>query len=140
MPLTKEQWHADRTRRMRDHHEWAERQWKSAFNEDWHYEYLLHFLRAKLTTMARYNRHLSYDADGPYYARQIQRAIRMIDIILQNGGDGGNLPYVNTKNRARIPASPDNFQSGSEAQHLRFDKAWMLLWKILSEQLRNWGD
>ena len=139
MPFTKEQSVGFRARSMRDHHEWAVRQWENAFNEDWDYEYLLLFLRAKLTTMARYNLHLSYAVNGLYYAHQIQRAIRMIDIILQNGGKETALPHVNMKNRSRIPATPDGFY-GTDEQRLRFDKAWMLLWKILSEQLMNWGD
>lgn len=101
MALTKEQFGRRRHRLMRDHREWAVRQWERAFCDDWDYEYLLIVLRAKLTTMQRYNQHLSYAMNGPYYARQIRRAIRMIDIVLQNGGNDGSLPHVNMKNAAQ---------------------------------------
>ena len=47
-----------------------------------------------------------------------EMAISMIDIVL----DGGGLFFE------------------SDAQRLRFDKAWMLLWKMLSGQMMNWGD
>ena len=84
----------------------------------------------------------------------LYRAIKMIDIILQEGGrdDYGErddfMPvpesfrhYVNMRNRSRIPRPEDGGISfWSEAQCLRFDKAWMLLWKILSERLMTWGD
>ena len=89
--------------------------------------------------MQRYNLHLSYAMNGPYYARQIRRAIRMIDIVLQNGGDAGALPHVNMRNRARIPRMSDS-RTISEEQSLRFDTAWMLLGRILAEQLMAWGD
>ena len=143
-----------RRRMMQYHHDWARRQWTAAFTEDCDYEYLLIHLRAKLVTMERYNRHLSYDWNGCYYADQIKRAIRMIDIVLEEGGrddyaDNDGIfyvpesfkHYVNMRNRSRIPRPDDGGLSFcSDAQRLRFDKAWMLLWKILSEQMMNWGD
>ena len=143
-----------RRREMRDHREWARRRWKSAFSDDWDYTYFLVHMRAKLETMERYNNQLSYAMRGPYYGHQIGRAIKMIDIILQEGGmdDYGErddfMPvpesfrhYVNMRNRSRIPRPEDGGISfWSEAQCLRFDKAWMLLWKILSERLMTWGD
>ena len=152
MTYTKSKRAAARRREMQAHHEWARRVWESAFTEDWDYEYLLIHLRAKLVTMERYNTHLSYVVNGPYYGAQIRRAIRMIDIILDEGGskdydrwdDYSADPasfrhYVNMRNRSRIPRRGYHYFS-SEAQQLRFDKAWMLLWKILSEQMMDWGD
>jgi hypothetical protein len=150
----KEYWSMRRSREMRYHREWAVRKWKDSFTDDWDYEYLLVHLRAKLETMERYNLHLSYALNGPYYGHQIGRAIRMIDIILQEGGrsdydereDYTPVPetfkhYVNMRNRSRIPdAAGGRIYFRSDAQHLRFDKAWMLLWKILSEQSMAWGD
>ena len=143
-----------RRRMMQYHHEWARRQWEAAFTEDWDYEYLLIHLRAKLVTMERYNRHLSYARDGHYCADQISRAIRMMDIVLEEGGrddyaemDGlfyvpaSFKHYVNMRNRTRIPRPDDGgLLFCSDAQRLRFDKAWMLLWNILSEQMMRWGD
>lgn len=143
-----------RSREMRYHREWAVRKWKGAFTDDWDYEYLLVHLRAKLETMERYNLHLSYAMYGTYYGHQIGRAIKMIDIILQEGGRSdydereGCTPvpesfkhYVNMRNLARIPRPDDGgIAFWSDAQRLRFDKAWMLLWKILSEQMMIWGD
>lgn len=143
-----------RSRMMQDHWEWARRKWEKAFKDDWHHEYLLIHLKAKLETMERYNMHLSYAMNGPYYGHQIRRAIQMIDIILDGGGKGdyakhkGFMPvaksfthYVNMRNRKRIPRPDDGgITFWSEAQQLRFDKAWMLLWKILSERMMTWGD
>lgn len=142
------------SRDMLFHHEWARRRWESAFSEDWHYYYFLVHIRAKLLTMEHYNMNLSYATNGPYYAHQIRRAIQMIDIILAQGGrfdyaiEKGYRPvpksfkhYVNMRNRKRIPHQDNGGLSfWSEAQELRFDKAWMLLWKILSERLMSWGD
>ena len=143
-----------RNRKVQFHREWARRQWISAFSEDWHHEYFLEHIRAKLVTMEHYNRCLSYALNGPCYASQIHRAIQMIDIILAEGGrsdyakEKGYTPvpksfkhYVNMRNRKRIPHPNDGgIVFWSEAQKLRFDKAWMLLWKILSERLMMWGD
>ena len=142
---------------MQDHREWAMRQWQAAFTADWGYEYLLIHLRAKLVTMERYNRNLSYAAKGPDDAHQIHVAIRMIDIILARGGQNDYddelgpddiwpkpesfSHYVNMRNRGRIPRANDGGQSYlSDAQQLRFDKAWMLLWKILADRSILWGD
>ena len=84
----------------------------------------------------------------------INNETRHIDIILQEGGrsdydereDYTPVPesfkhYVNMRNRSRIPgAAGGRIYFVSDAQQLRFDKAWMLLWKILSEQSMAWGD
>lgn len=155
MAFTNKEYRAEkRSREMRYHREWAVRKWKGAFTDDWDYEYLLVHLQAKLETMERYNLHLSYAMNGTYYGHQIGRAIKMIDIILQEGGrndydereDYAPVPesfkhYVNMRNRTRIPgAAGGRIYFVSDAQQLRFDKAWMLLWKILSEQSMAWGD
>ena len=143
-----------RSRQMAFHREWARRQWAGAFTDDWHHEYMLTYLRAKLVTMERYNSHLSYAGNGRYYGHQIRKAIRMIDIILDEGGRNDYAEekrfkpvpssfkhYVNMRNRSRIPRPDDGGISfWSDAQRLRFDKAWMLLWKILSERSMTWGD
>ena len=142
-----------RSRKMQFYWEWARRKWENAFTDDWHHEYLLIHFKAKLETMERYNMHLSYAMNGPYYGHQIKRAIEMIDIILDEGGKGdyakhrSYMPvaksfthYVNMRNRKRIPRPDDEgIYFWSEAQKLRFDKAWMLLWKILSERMMTWG-
>ena len=142
-----------RSREMRIHREWARRKWIGAFTDDWDYEYFLIHMRAKLETMERYNNQISYAINGPYYGHQIGRAINMIDIILDEGGrcdyderdEFMPIPesfnhYVNMKNRSRIPETDNGLSFWSDAQRLRFDKAWMLLWKILSERLMTWGD
>lgn len=155
MPYPTRQRKAIRSRTMRVHREWSARKWKKAFCDDWHYSFLLAGIKAKLETMERYNMNLSYDANGPYYGHQIRLAIRMIEIIWDEGGrdDYGEFDefipkpesfthYVNMRNRDRIPRhggdGGDYFWS--EAQELRFDKAWILLWKILSEKMMAWGD
>mgnify|MGYP002864441561 CR=1 FL=1 len=114
-----------------------------------HYDYLV--------AMERYNLNLSYVVKGQYYARQIHTAIKMIDIILARGGQNDYddelgpdeiwpklesfSHYVNVRNRSRIPRANDGGECyWSDAQQLRFDKAWMLLWKILAERSILWRD
>ena len=150
MVRTKKLRNARRARDLRNHREWARRQWVDAFDEDWDYEYLLFMLKAKLTTMAKYFRNRTYIRSGTYYGKQMELAVRLIDIILSEGGEvdyarigiGFKFPYkVNMRNRARIP-SP-NYHGMSficKEQRLRFDKAWMLLWRLLSEKTLSWSD
>ncbi len=150
MVRTKKHRHARRVRDLRNHREWARRQWINAFDEDWDYEYLLFILKAKLTTMARYFRNRAYIRNGPYYGKQMELAVRLINIILAEGGEvdyarigiGFKFPYkVNIRNRSRIP-SPDHhcMRFICKEQQLRFDKAWMLLWRLLSEKMITWSD
>ena len=157
MARTNKAYRDRRKQLMQDHHEWALRQWQAAFSEDWHNEYMLTHFRAKLVTMKRYNLNLSYAAKGPDDAHQIHVAIKMIDIILEHGGQNDYADelgpediwpkpesfshYVNMRNRGRIPRVNDGGECyWSDAQQLRFDKAWMLLWKILAERSILWGD
>ena len=150
----KKQWMVQ-MRQMENHDKWAQRKLERAFGTDWDYGYLLLFIRAKLETMERFQHLYIKNENSHYYGHQIRRAINMIDIIMKDGGmydyteDVENKPkpdsfqhYVNMKNRIRIPHPNDQgvFSFRSEAQKLRFDKAWMLLWKILSEQMLLWGE
>lgn len=132
---------------MLRHREWAARKWERAFCDDWHYEYMLVHIRAKLETMEQYNLHLSYCANRSYYGHRIGTAIKMIDIIMVQGGEYEDIERpetfrhrVNMRNRHRIPQYDSEHVFWSDAQHLRFDKAWMLLWKILAECSMAWGD
>ncbi len=150
MARTNRKARAIRRARMIAHDDWAKRRWDNAFNDDWDYEYLLRALRVKLVTMSRYFNNLSYIRRGPYYGGQMSLAIKLIDIILDKGGNmdfkrvgkGNTFPFkVNIHNRSRIP-SPDYHGEHfwCEEQRLRFDKAWMLLWRILLEKMMSWSD
>lgn len=139
MARTNRKSRAIRRAQMIAHDDWAKRRWDNAFDDDWDYEYLLRALRVKLVTMSRYFTHLSYIRRGPYYGGQMSLAINLIDIILDKGGQGDF--KVNMHNRPRIP-SPDYHGEHfwCEEQRLRFDKAWMLLWRLLSEKMMSWSD
>lgn len=140
----------ERSRQMTAHYDWARRRWDNAFDDDWDYEYLLGALRVKLVMMSHYFKSLSHIRRGPYYGGQMSLAIKLIDIILAKGGNvdfrragiGFKFPYkVNMHNRSRIP-SP--YYHGEhfwcKEQQLRFDKAWMLLWRLLPEKMMYWSD
>ena len=135
---------------LQNHYEWAERQWKDAFDDDRDFENLLYTMRAKLTTMARYFKTLSYKKGRFNRGKQMDLAIKLIDIVATKGGHFDykdiNIPdsykhIVNMRNRDRIPrASHPEEYIRSEAQRLRYDKAWMLLWRLFSEKMMYWSD
>jgi hypothetical protein len=139
MARTNRKARAVRRARMIAHYDWAKRRWDNAFDDDWDYEYLLRALRVKLVTMSHYFNNLSYIRRGRYYGGQMSLAIKLIDIILDKGGQGDF--KVNMHNRSRIP-SPDYHGEHfwCEEQRLRFDKAWTLLWRLLSEKMMSWSD
>lgn len=95
-------------------------------------------MKVKLGMMVEYMRHWTPIADGPVYADQMERAISLMEIIIDWGGESEYAhsedendyfdakhfsPYVNMRNRKRFP-SPDydgrNFWC--KAQRVRFDK------------------
>lgn len=111
----------------------------AALNENWGWYHLMSVMKVKLGMMAEYMREWSYIADGPVYDDQMERAIRLIEVILDSGGeseyrrDEGDEPcldsehfsrYVNFRNRERFTGTDcygHNFWC--DAQHLRFIKA-----------------
>ena len=93
---------------------------------------------------------------GSVYADQMELAVSLIQVILDKGGeydyahsedeeeylDAEHFShYVNFRNRSRIP-SPDycGERFWCEAQRLRFDKAWNLLWELFRTKLLSWSD
>ena len=130
--------------------------WAAAFNENWGWYHLLSVIKVKLEMMAEYMRQWSPIERGAVYAAQMELAVSLIQIILDKGGksdyahvddedeylDAGHFShYVNFRNRSRIP-SPDYCGElfRCEAQRLRFDKAWNLLWDIFRTRLLSWED
>ena len=130
--------------------------WAAAFNENWGWYHLLSVIKVKLEMMAEYMRQWSVLADGSVYADQMERTIKLIQVVLDSGGksdyahteeedeylDAEHFShYVNFRNRNRIP-SPDycGEQFWCEAQRLRFDKAWNLLWEMFRTKLLSWED
>ena len=116
-------------------------------------------MHTKLEMMEDYMRHWSHIVNGPVYADQIQRAIRLIEVCLVWGGQDDyklkpgepedaeylnpeHFPhYVNVNNAFRFP-SPDYdcHHFWSEAQRIRFDKAWNILWEMLRTKMISWED
>lgn len=114
-------------------------------NEDFDYHYLLRVLQFKLSRMVDYWRRFSHLANGDYIRAQMELAIRLIDIVLNDGNDCGDydkFPYrVNLRNKHRFSVrfySP-HYQHG-EKQQVRFCKAYCLLFKLMKENLMHWWD
>jgi len=130
--------------------------WAYANNENWGWYHLMSVMQVKLEMMVEYMRHWSHIANGPVYADQMERAISLMKVILDWGGESeykhtededGYLDakhfsrYVNFKNRKLFP-SPDynGHHFWCKAQRLRFDKAWNLLWEMFRTKLLTWDD
>lgn len=151
--------HLTRENRQKRKRQWEEKlavRWASAFNENWGWYHLLSVITVKLRMMSEYMRQWSPLADGSVYADQMERAIGLIQIILDRGGQSDYAHtededeyfdakhfshYVNFRNRNRIP-SPDYCGElfWCDAQRLRFDKAWNLLWEMFRTKLLSWED
>ena len=146
----------DRSKNKGHWHDSLVVRWAAALNENWGWYHLMSVMKVKLGMMAEYMREWSYIADGPVYADQMERAIRLMEVILDWGGeseykrDEGDEPcldsehfsrYVNFRNRERF-TSPDcdghNFWC--DAQRLRFIKAWNILWEMFRTKLLDWDD
>ena len=131
--------------------------WAKTFNSNWGWYHLLEVMKAKLEMMADYMRKWTPIADGPLYAAQMERAISLIEIIVDRGGqnDYKSAPgeenvifkaknfihYVNLRNKNRFPAPQfDDYSVWCEPQRVRFCKAWHLLWRIFQTRLLTWED
>ncbi len=153
------QGHLARADRAKKRDQWEDRlmiQWAAAFNANWGWYHLMSVMKVKLGMMVEYMRHWSYGADCPHNADQMERAISLIEVILDWGGQSeykltekeSNYfnakhfsRYVNFRNRKRFP-SPDYYghHFWCKAQRLRFDKAWNLLWEMFRTKLLTWDD
>ena len=139
--------------------EWQDRsliKWASAFNENWGWYHLMAVVKTKLEMIVEYMRHWSPVADAPVYADQMERAISLIEIIIDWGGQSKYAhsedendflnakhfaPYVNMRNRNRFPSPDyDGHTFWCEAQRVRFDKAWNILWDIFRTKMLTWDD
>lgn len=153
------QGHLARADRAKLRQQWDDRllvTWASAFNENWGWYHLMSVMRVKLEMMVEYMRHWSYIANGPVYADQMERAIRLMKVILDWGGESEYKHtekennyfdakhfsrFVNFKNRKRFPSPDyDGHHFWCKAQRLRFDKAWNLLWEMFRTKLLTWDD
>jgi hypothetical protein len=119
----------------------------------------LHYQPDALTDaemMVEYMRHWSHIANGSVYADQMERAISLMKVILDWGGESEYKHtededdyldakhfsrYVNFKNR-KLFSSPDydGHHFWCKAQRLRFDKAWNILWEMFRTKLLTWDD
>lgn len=154
------QGHLTREERRKRRSDWEERmvvKWAAAFNENWGWYHLMSVMKVKMEMMAEYMRHWTPVADGAFYADQIERAISLMEIIIDWGGNSRYehsedendyldakhfSPYVNMRNRKRFPG-PDNYDDHRfwcEAQRVRFHKAWNILWDLLRDNMLTWED
>ena len=114
-------------------------------NEDFDFEYLLRVLQFKLSRMVDYWRSFSHLDNGDYIRAQMELAVRLIDIVLNDGNDCGDydkFPYrVNLRNKHRFSVRFDhNYYPHGEKQQVRFSKAYCLLFKLMQENLMHWWD
>ena len=146
----------DRSKKREHWHNSLVIRWAAAFNENWGWYHLMSVMKVKLGMMAEYMREWSYIANGPVYAYQMERAIRLMEVILDYGGeseyrrDEGDEPcldsehfsrYVNFRNRERfIGPDCDSYNFWCDAQRLRFIKAWNILWEMFRTKLLDWED
>ena len=146
----------DKSKKREHWHDSLVIRWAAAFNENWGWYHLMSVMKVKLGMMAEYMREWSYIANGPVYADQMERAIRLMEVILDYGGeseyrrDEGNEPcfdsehfprYVNFRNRERFTGPDcDGYNFWCDAQRLRFIKAWNILWEIFRTKLLDWDD
>ena len=150
------QGHLARADRAKKRDQWEDRlviQWAAAFNDNWGWYHLISVMKVKMGMMVEYMRHWSPVANGPVYADQMERAIGLMEVILDWGGqseykhteDEDNYfdakhfsRYVNFRNHKRFPRPGHDFWC--EAQRIRFDKAWNLLWEMFRTKLLIWDD
>lgn len=146
------------TRRLseKEHQQMNLIKWAGAFNEDWGWHHLMEVMVTKMEMMVDYMRNWTPIANGPVYADQMQRAIGLMKVCIAWGGeydytheddendylDEAHFPhYVNTRNATRFPSQDyDGHYFFSEAQRIRFDKAWNILWEMLRTKLLTWED
>ena len=153
------QGHLARVDRAEKRDQWEDRlvvQWAAAFNDNWGWYHLMSVMKVKLGMMVEYMRYWSPVANGPVYADQMERAISLMEVILDWGGqsefkhtededdyfDAKHFSrYVNFHNRKRF-SSPDydGHHFWCEAQRVRFEKAWNLLWEMFRTKLLTWDD
>ena len=151
--------HLARADRAKLRQQWNDRlliTWASAFNENWGWYHLMSVMQVKLEMMVEYMRHWSHIANGSVYADQMERAISLMKVILDWGGESEYKHtededdyldakhfsnYVNFRNRKRFPSPDyDGHHFWCKAQRLRFDKAWNLLWEMFRTKLLTWDD
>lgn len=151
-------WKEERPRLMEAHRLKAKERWEQAFCPDYDYEYFLMAMKAKLQNMADYFYTLAHIENGPYYAGQMSLAVKLLDIIIDEGGQNdysdtesddpadwcqpeNYLHYVNMRNAQRFKHPRNVIYFFCEAQELRFRKAWHLFMRILNEKMfDHWVD
>ncbi len=130
--------------------------WAGAFNDDWGWYHLMEVMVTKIEMMVEYMRNWSPFASGPVRADQMQRAIDLMKVCIDWGGqydykheeDEDNyfdsehfIHYVNTRNANRFPSPDyDGHNFWCEAQRIRFDKAWNILWEMFRTKMLTWED
>ena len=147
-------WQEERPQLLKAHRLKAKERWDQALSPDYDYEFFLKAMKAKLENMADYFETLAPIVDGPYYARQMNLAVKILDIVIEEGGQndykehtyedplnpGIFLHYVNMKNAHRFDYTFKMIHFFCDAQRICFNKAWNLFVRILTEQMFNWTD
>ena len=130
--------------------------WAMANNENWGWYHLMAVMKTKLEMMVDYMRNWSPAANGIVYADQMERAIALMEIIIAWGGehdyphtedeedyfDADHFAHrVNFHNQDKYPSPDyDGHHFWCEAQRVRFDKAWNILWEMFRTKLITWND
>jgi len=112
---------------------------------DYDSEEIFMLLRFKIDRMVDYWRQFSHLANGNRIRSQMELASRLLQIIIKQGNESGNMEvlpqYVNLRNEARFAVRycTGGFLSGKR-QEVRFRKAYCLLFKLLQENILHWWD
>ncbi len=100
-------------------------------------------LKFRIERMIDYWEEFSHLENGDYILSQMRLATRLIEIILGYSHIGymkDTLPYVNLRNKDRMPQVRFASDSDDTPQGVRFRKAYSLLFKLLEENIMHWWD
>ena len=142
---SKEEWKAYRTELYRQEQKfWKE--YHAGIDEDFDNAYILKILHFKLRWMVFYWDNFGHCMNGWHVSRQMKLAMRLIEIILNDGFDTykkTKLPYVNVRNKDRFYGFKDWHQPcyyEGIKQEVRFRKAYCLFFNLLKQNLLSWWD
>lgn len=119
-------------------------------NYDFDFRYMLILEQTKLKQLSKYFETANIVENEWAMAKQTRLAYKLIDIILQEGGENIKDVYVNIRNASRYlsPEIIENLQESDEhikgeyylLTSLRYEKAWKLYCKLRENHMRTWWD
>ncbi|MCQ2172743.1 MAG: hypothetical protein MJZ17_08355 [Bacteroidales bacterium] len=140
---SKKEWEAIHKERQRI----KEKEFKElSYIDDYNGESILLVLKKKLEWQAEYFENFGHCESNPYKAARMRLCCRLIDIICWGGltkeYQRSFRKYVNTRNAKRfenVPTWNMSYLHG-EKQKLRYQKAYVLLFRTLYENILRWWD